>query len=88
MLYDLLLPDGHRGRGVVLTLGQREDIGARWLLVAAERESLDALEAQMHLILVLGTTVGLLLAIAASWLVIRGGLRPVDALGASAGKGE
>ena len=84
MLYDLLLPDGHRGRGVVLTLGQREDIGARWLLVAAERESLDALEAQMHLILVLGTTVGLLLAIAASWLVIRGGLRPVDALGASA----
>jgi two-component system, OmpR family, sensor histidine kinase QseC len=84
LLYDLLLPDGHKGRGVVLPLGQREGVGSRWLLVAAERESVDALEAQMHLILMLGTTICLLLAIGVSWLVIRRGLRPVDALGATA----
>lgn len=84
LLYDLLLPDGHKGRGVALALGQREGVGSRWLLVAAERESVDALERQMHLILMLGTAFCLLLAIGASWLVIRRGLKPVDALGATA----
>jgi two-component system sensor histidine kinase QseC len=74
--YDLTLPDGHSGRAVALRLPEE---ATRWLVVAAERESVDALERTVHLSLLGGTLLALLLALTASWWSIRRGLRPLDA---------
>lgn len=73
--YDLLLPDTHAGRAVALSLPGKP---LRWLVVAAERESLDALEHRVHLSLSVGIVLALLLALGAAWWSIRRGLMPLD----------
>jgi signal transduction histidine kinase len=79
--YDLRLPDAHAGRAVALRL---PGTPLRWLVVAAERESLDALERQVHLSLSAGIVLALLLALAAAWWSIRRGLLPLDQFAAAA----
>lgn len=79
--YDLQLPDAHSGRAVALRLPDRP---LRWLVVAAERESLDALERHVHLSLAAGTVLAWLLALAAAWWSIRRGLMPLDQFAAAA----
>lgn len=69
--YDLRLPDAHAGRAVALRLPGNP---LRWLVVAAERESLDELERQVHLSL----SAGIVLALLAAWWSIRRGLLPLD----------
>lgn len=67
--YDTRLPDGHRGRAVVLRLGQgRND---KWQLVmATERESWDRTERTLHAVLMGGTALATLLAVLLClWLV-------------------
>ncbi|MEQ8233336.1 MAG: ATP-binding protein [Gammaproteobacteria bacterium] len=104
VLYDLALPDGHRGRAVALQVhgGPRPDAapGPRTLVVATEREALEALEARLHFALVLGTLVALPLLALLGILAVRRGLAPLasfsDAVaarvvtraGAAAGAGE
>lgn len=79
--YDLRLPDAHAGRAVALRLPGNP---LRWLVVAAERESLDELERQVHLSLSAGIVLALLLALAAAWWSIRRGLLPLDRFAAAA----
>lgn len=77
--FDLLLPDGHRGRAVVrrYALPADDPRGALVLVVAEEREQIDALERRLHLMLLMA--IGLAMALAAL-LAARGasvGLRPL-----------
>ncbi|MEQ8660009.1 MAG: ATP-binding protein [Gammaproteobacteria bacterium] len=81
VLYDLALPDGHRGRAVALAVrGTRRDDaapGPRTLVVATEREALEALEARLHFALALGTLVALTLMALLGILAVRRGLAPL-----------
>lgn len=71
--YDLRLPDGHRGRAVarVFALPASDTRGSLTLVVAEEREQIDALEDRVHLIFV----VGVLLTLAATLLLAASGVR-------------
>lgn len=81
--YDLPLPDGHRGRALARALPLPADDPRRALIlvVAEEREQLDALERRLHGILVLsiGSTLAVVLLLA-GWSVRRG-LAPLHAFG-------
>jgi two-component system sensor histidine kinase QseC len=79
--YDLLLPDAHAGRAVAMRL---QGSPLRWLVVAAERESLDALERTIHVSLSAGILIALLAALSVSWWSIRRGLQPLDLLARAA----
>lgn len=80
--YDLPLPDGHRGRAVARRYALGTDDPRRHLLlvVAEEREQIDALEQRLHLLT--GGTVALALALAIllAWRGTSLGLRPLDQL--------
>jgi two-component system sensor histidine kinase QseC len=80
--YDLPLPDGHRGRAVARRYALGADDPRRHLLlvVAEEREQIDALEQRLHLLT--GGTVALALALAIllAWRGTSLGLRPLDQL--------
>lgn len=71
--YDQRLPDGHRGRAVarVFPLAPGDERGSLTLVVAEEREQIDALEARIHLIFVSGV----MLALAATLLLASSGVR-------------
>jgi two-component system sensor histidine kinase QseC len=79
--YDLLLPDAHAGRAIAMRL---PGAPPRWLVVAAERESLDALERTIHVSLSAGILIALLVALSVSWWSIRRGLQPLDLLARAA----
>ena len=81
--YDIDLPDGHRGRALarVLPLPADDPRGALLLVVAEEREALDALERRVHRILLLGSAGTLLLVLLLSAWSIRRALAPLDAFG-------
>ena len=81
--YDLRLPDGHRGRALarVLPLPADDPRGALLLVVAEEREALDALERRVHRILLLGSAGTLLLVLTLSAWSIRRALAPLEAFG-------
>lgn len=80
VLYDLTLPDGHRGRGAALRL----DDGAGVFVIAAEREALDALERRIHAALIVTIGIVLLLVVSLSIAAVRRALRPLDEFGADA----
>lgn len=79
--YDVILPDGHRGRAIALSLprfGQdHTDPRPLLMLVATERESLDRLESRLHLGLVAGTILALAVVCLIAVLVVRRGLQPL-----------
>lgn len=81
--YDLELPDGHRGRALarVLPLPADDPRDALLLVVAEEREAIDALERHLHRILLLGTGGTLLLVLALTAWSIRRAFAPLDAFG-------
>lgn len=84
--YDTPLPDGHAGRAVAqrFALPAGDPRVALDIVLAEEREPLDALEDSLHFALLGGTALALLAAIAlAHWAVLRA-LRPVHALGEAA----
>lgn len=80
--YPLTLPDGHRGRAIArsIVLPPDDPRGSLTVIMAAETETLDALEASVHWLLALGAAsivlVGLLVT---NWSVNRG-LAPVREL--------
>lgn len=80
--YDLPLPDGHRGRAVARRYALGADDPRRYLLlvVAEEREQIDALEQRLHLLTGGTVTLALALAILLAWRGTSLGLRPLDQL--------
>jgi two-component system sensor histidine kinase QseC len=85
VLYDLILPDGHRGRAVALVVtapGAADGAGLRRLLVVAtEREAIESLESRLHASLVLGTLGALAVMGFASVVAVRRGLAPLAEFG-------
>lgn len=60
--HDVLLPDSHRGRAVVLRLQRGRFLGG-WLVLATERETWDRTEATVHGVLLSGTALAIVLAV-------------------------
>ncbi|MFZ5492187.1 MAG: histidine kinase dimerization/phospho-acceptor domain-containing protein [Pseudomonadota bacterium] len=85
--YDLALPDGHRGRALarVVPLPADDPRGALLLVVAEEREALDALERRLHRILLLGTAGTLALTLLLGAWSIRRALAPLHDYGVAVG---
>lgn len=85
--YDLDLPDGHRGRALAraVPLPPDDPRGALLLLVVAEeREALDALERRLHRTLLVGIGGTLLAVLLLTAWSIRRALAPLDAFGRAA----
>ncbi len=80
VLYDLELPDGHRGRAAAL----RVDGNASIFVIAAEREALDALERRIHAALIVTIGIVLVLVVSLSITAVRRALRPLEEFGADA----
>jgi len=76
VLYDLRLPDGHRGRAAAFRVA-----GGHLFVVASEREALDLLESRIHVALVAGVSCALLLMVTLSHAAVRAGLRPLETFG-------
>jgi len=76
VLYDVQLPDGHRGRAAAFQL-----TGGQLFVIASEREALDILESRIHLALVAAVSIALLLMVTLSHAAVRAGLRPREAFG-------
>lgn len=89
-VFDLMLPDGHRGRGVLLAVWPREVAATQaspWtVVVASEREALDALEGRIHVILSYGFAGALLLMLALALAAVRAGLKPLREFGEDAAR--
>lgn len=82
--YDLILPDGHRGRAIAVRVTLREQRGDAILAVAEEREQVNVIEQQVHVALVTGVVLTSLFAVLLAVLAVRGGLRPLLAFGRTA----
>jgi len=80
VLYDVVLPDGHRGRAAAL----RVDDNASVFVIAAEREALDALERRIHAALIVTIGIVLMLVVSLSITAVRRALRPLADFGADA----
>ena len=80
VLYDVALPDGHRGRAAALRVG----VDASIFVVAAEREALDALERRIHTALIATIGIVLVLVVSLSIAAVRRTLRPLADFGADA----
>lgn len=80
--FDLRLPDGHAGRAIArrYRLDPGDPRGTLDLVVAQEREQLDALEQQLHLLLAMAIALALALAVLLAASGARLGLRPLDQL--------
>ena len=83
LYYDLILPDGHRGRAVAqhVVPGHAGDPRAAILTVAIERTDVDLLERRIHLSLLLVSLLAALGAAALAIIVVNRGLRPLLRLG-------
>lgn len=83
LYYDLILPDGHRGRAVAqhVVPGHAGDPRAAILTVAIERTDVDVLERRIHLSLLLVSLLAALGAAALAIIVVNRGLRPLLRLG-------
>lgn len=84
LFYDLHLPDGHHGRGVALRLSFAGRKGDATLVVAEEREQIDMLERQIHMVLMMGVFGTALIAGLLALLAVRSGLGPLLAFRADA----
>jgi signal transduction histidine kinase len=76
VLYDVQLPDGHRGRAAAFQLA-----GGQLFVIASEREALDLLESRIHVALVATVSIALLLMVTLSHAAVRAGLQPLEAFG-------
>ncbi len=76
-LYDLTLPDGHKGRAIAMRVTMQERAGDAILAVAEEREQIYALERRVHIALITGVVVTSLFAVLLAVWVVRSGLRPL-----------
>lgn len=76
VLYDVRLPDGHRGRAAAFQVS-----GGQLFVIASEREALDILESRIHVALAAGVGIALLLMVTLSHAAVRAGLRPLEAFG-------
>jgi len=78
--YDLPLPDGHWGRAVArrYMLAEEDPRGSLLLVVAEEREQIDALERRLHFLISGAIALALALAILLALNGARIGLRPLD----------
>jgi two-component system sensor histidine kinase QseC len=78
--FDLHLPDGHHGRAVALAfdLPDGDSRGNLRVVVAEEREQLDALMVQLHVLLLVGAVITLALVLMLSHWSLRRGLAPLD----------
>lgn len=85
-LYDLTLPDGHRGRAlarhVLLPAGDLR--GSITVVMATEIESLDELETRVHRLLALAAAAIVLVAAVVATIAVELGLTPVRELAAIA----
>lgn len=77
--FDMALPDGHRGRAVVqqFALPAHDVRHALTVLVAEERDQVDALENKLHTILVIGTVMTLLVLLLLIRLILNRSLQPL-----------
>lgn len=78
LFYDLELPDAHHGRAIAVRVtlqrpAQRDAI----LVVAEEREQIDALQSRLHVALGTAAVLTTLFAVLLAILSIRAGLRPL-----------
>ncbi|MEN1929424.1 HAMP domain-containing sensor histidine kinase [Luteimonas sp. MJ250] len=80
--FDLPLPDGHAGRAIArrYPLGPGDPRVALDLVVAEEREQLDALERRLHLMLAVAIGLALAMAMLLAASAASLGLRPLDQL--------
>lgn len=80
--YDLPLPDGHRGRAAArdYALPDSDPRRALRIVVAEEREQIDALERSVHMTLGGGVLLALLLVVAITAWSLANELRPLDRL--------
>ncbi|MGE0387540.1 MAG: sensor histidine kinase [Gammaproteobacteria bacterium] len=86
MLFNLVLPDGHRGRGVYMA-AWRPGAARPWSVVLArEREAVDALERRIHLVLSYGALAALALMFVLSLAAVRAGLAPLRRFGEDAAR--
>lgn len=78
--FDLELPDGHHGRAVALAfdLPDGDSRNSLRVVVAEEREQLDALMVQLHGLLVAGALTTLVMVLMLSHWLLRRGLAPLD----------
>ncbi len=88
--YDLVLPDGHAGRGLAMPVLAR--LGGKptevTLAVATERTEVDRLERRVHYSLMGGVALALLLAVGIALLAVRRGLAPVLRFGERVARGS
>lgn len=77
LLYDLILPDGHKGRGLAVRVTMQGHADDAILAVAEEREQVYALERRVHIVLVTGVVVTSLFAVLLAAWAVRSGLRPL-----------
>ena len=77
---DLALPDGHKGRAVTesMPLPPGDARGVIHVVMAAEVEDIEALESQIHFILLGGAAVTILAALGIARYAVARGLRPVQ----------
>lgn len=77
LYYNLVLPDGHKGRAIAVRVALQGRAGDATLVVAEEREHVYALERRVHVTLVTGGVVTSLFAVLLAVWAIRSGLRPL-----------
>ncbi len=84
LFYDLILPDAHRGRAVAIasTLDADGHPQKLTVIVALEREDVDALERHLHLLLLGVLLIATLIAVTLASLIVSRGLRPLLRLSA------
>lgn len=75
--YDLVLPDGHPGRAIVLRVPRREAGTSDWLVVATERGAWDMAERRIHLALIAVIVGAVALAVAICLLLVRRAFLPL-----------
>ena len=85
LFYDTNLPDGHRGRAVVMAVTMT-GMSPRVLAVATEREALDQLEGHLHFMLVSGVGAALAAVMVLTAFALRRGLRPLAEFAESAAR--
>ncbi|WP_442681992.1 histidine kinase dimerization/phospho-acceptor domain-containing protein [Stenotrophomonas sp. JC08] len=83
LYYDVILPDGHRGRAVAQRVlpGHAGQTHAAVITVAIERTDVDLLERRIHLTLLLVILLAALCAALLAIIVVNRGLRPLLRLG-------
>lgn len=75
--YDLVLPDGHPGRAIVLRVPRRDAHASDWLVVATERGDWDMSERRVHLAMIAVIAGAVALAVMLCLLLVRRAFLPL-----------